>query len=402
MSSQEEFIQHQQMLHQQQSELLQNFQSNLQSATPNGEALLSNLENILNVIEARTTSIASHLHQANHLTSISAAVNQVQTQNQESIAQQTNMITTMQNLVKNLINVAPAQPAANPGRAPVPHPFTPAFNGDAKVLSFRAFKAKLNGVFQRFTASFQSDEQCVTYAMACMGGPPLEYFAPVYNGDVEDVDQVLENYEAFMDTLESAYGDKLSVQEAEVKIRFLHQRGTMQDYLAEFSTLQSQVRWNQAALVAQFKFGLSEPVRGLLQSQWHSLNTLKLVSEAATTAYQNLRLTNRRAPNSTPWPRNQNQPQRIQFLNAAARANPTSNQSRPGSSDMELGAMKGPLTAREKERRRKEKLCLYCGEPGHFTDRCPAKRPGLGLAMINDQAVDYTCEYDTESGKDSA
>jgi hypothetical protein len=80
MSSQEEFVQYKQMLHQQKSELLHNFQTNFQSAIPNGEALMSKLEDILNVMEALTTSIANHIHEANHLTSISFAVNQVQAQ----------------------------------------------------------------------------------------------------------------------------------------------------------------------------------------------------------------------------------------------------------------------------------------------------------------------------------
>jgi hypothetical protein len=140
-----------------------------------------------------------------------------------------------------IVNATQHPPAANPGRAPVPHPFTPAFNGDAKVLSFQAFNAKLNGVFQRFPTSFQNDKLCITYAMACMGGPPLEHFAPLYNGDVEDNDGLLGNYVDFMEALESVYGDKLSIQVAEDKLRFLRQRGTMQEYLSEFTTLQSQV-----------------------------------------------------------------------------------------------------------------------------------------------------------------
>ena len=34
---------------------------------------------------------------------------------------------------------------------------------------------------------------------------------------------------------------------------------------------------------------------------------------------------------------------------------------------------KGPLTAEEKARRRREGLCSYCGVKGHFADSCPNK-----------------------------
>ncbi|KAG0195314.1 hypothetical protein BGX31_006432, partial [Mortierella sp. GBA43] len=99
----------------------------------------------MSVIEARTSSIASHLHQADQLTGLSTAVHLVQSQTQEAIAQQTNIVASMQSMVQGLVAATQASPAAVPGRAPVPHPFTPAFNGDAKNLSFRAYKAKLNG-----------------------------------------------------------------------------------------------------------------------------------------------------------------------------------------------------------------------------------------------------------------
>ncbi|KAF9398338.1 hypothetical protein BGZ76_008155, partial [Entomortierella beljakovae] len=45
-------------------------------------------------------------------------------------------------------------------RPHVPNPFTPAFTGDARILSFRAYKAKLNGVIQRFENAFETDCQC--------------------------------------------------------------------------------------------------------------------------------------------------------------------------------------------------------------------------------------------------
>ncbi len=54
-----------------------------------------------------------------------------------------------------------------------------------------------------------------------------------------------------------------------------------------------------------------------------------------------------------------------------------------GPTPMEVDAItrRGPLPQAEKDRRRKEGLCLYCGEPGHHSLGCPNKRP-LGSRSI--------------------
>ena len=378
MSSQDEFVQQQQMLHQQQSNLLNNMHQHVNNPNADPAEVLTTLHNILNVMDARSNSLSAHYSQASRLSSLSDAVNIVQAQNQESFNQQTAMISSMQEVVQRLCEQAnvPTDHSTNgPKRVHVPHPFTPAFNGDAKVLSFRAFKAKLSVVFQRFASAFETDVQCVNYALSCMTGPPLEHFAPMFNGEVEDVEGLFENYEAFMEAIDAAYGDRLSIQEAEDKIRFLRQKGTMQEYVSEFATLQSRVRWNVPALVSQFKFGLSEPVRALLQNQWHSLTTMKEVIEAATTAYQNLRVGGFRRPvnGQHPWQRPNQFNKTPQ--NHSPRTSPPAAAATPGPNDMELGAIRGPLTDQEKERRRKERLCMYCGKANHFAASCPNKRP---------------------------
>ncbi len=53
----------------------------------------------------------------------------------------------------------------------------------------------------------------------------------------------------------------------------------------------------------------------------------------------------------------------------------------PGVVPMEINSIRrGPLTTQEKERRRNERLCLYCGQPDHFVTSCPNK-PSPELAL---------------------
>ena len=43
---------------------------------------------------------------------------------------------------------------------------------------------------------------------------------------------------------------------------------------------------------------------------------------------------------------------------------------------MDVGQVRGPLTSEEKQRRRAQGLCLYCGKAGHLVRDCqaPGKR----------------------------
>ena len=49
---------------------------------------------------------------------------------------------------------------------------------------------------------------------------------------------------------------------------------------------------------------------------------------------------------------------------------------------MDLDAMRTRrLSNEEKQRRREQSLCLYCGGPGHIAVNCPAKK-GAQLATV--------------------
>jgi len=65
---------------------------------------------------------------------------------------------------------------------------------------------------------------------------------------------------------------------------------------------------------------------------------------------------------------------------------PTTNTPTTDPNAMDLSAAgfrRGQLTAEERQRRRDNNLCMYCGKPGHWTPRCPSRPPNSHGPVTN-------------------
>ncbi len=158
----------------------------------------------------------------------------------------------------------------------------------------------------------------------------------------------------------------------------------MNEYISKFRTLSARSGWNEPALLARFKEGLSDDVKTLLTAQLHDLTSLRSAQSAATTAYQNCQARNRfqkgssRTQVSFPnWPRRHTPS--TTTVNA-----PAASTSGPGSMDLDSVKVKH-ITAEEKQRRREKNLCLYCGGANHFAGDCPAKKARLAAVTLDSE-----------------
>ncbi|KAF9307670.1 hypothetical protein BG003_000384, partial [Podila horticola] len=166
-------------------------------------------------------------------------------------------------------------------------PMTPKYKGDDGDMSFAEFKSKLTTSFARFPDSLHTDEEKVNYALQSMEGPPAVYFAPYVNGEAEDLEGFLASFPTFLATMDAMYGDQHYVDEVNHKLARIRQTGPMSEYISKFRTLAARSGWNEPALLARFKEGISDDVKSLLTAQLHTLTTLREAQAAATTAYQN-------------------------------------------------------------------------------------------------------------------
>ena len=271
-------------------------------------------------------------------------------------------------------------------RPHVPMPLTPKYKGDDGDMSFAEFKSKLTTSFARFSDSLHTDQEKINYALQSMEGPPAVYFAPYVNGEAEDLDGFLVSFPTFLATMDSMYGDQHHADEVNHKLARIRQTGPMSEYISKFRTLSARSGWNEPALLARFKEGLSDDVKSLLTAQLHALTSLRDAQAAATTAYQNhqarartQRATSRTQVSFPNWPRRNHAP--ASTSSAAAPA-----PSAPSAGPMDLDHMRVKhITAEEKQRRREKNLCLYCGGNNHFAGECPVKKARLAAVTIDSE-----------------
>jgi len=267
-------------------------------------------------------------------------------------------------------------------RSQIPLPLSPKFKGDETELSFDEFQAKLSSVFARFP-SVSTNEEKVIFAFQSMEGAPSRLLAPLFNLVIPDTDGLLSDYKKFMLYLHSTFGDQLSADEASRKLQRLRQTGPMVDYITQFRILSSRVNWNENALRDRFKDGLSTDIKNLLVSQWHTFSTLRDIQNAATSAYQNWLSAYRarqRPIQQQQYVQHQQQrrPQPSTSTSTAATATE--------SSAMDVDSVRvRRLPPQEKQRRRDNHLCLYCGGADHFANLCPKKvQQVAGVSFLED------------------
>ncbi|CAG8780078.1 2024_t:CDS:2 [Cetraspora pellucida] len=184
--------------------------------------------------------------------------------------------------------------------------------------------------------------------------------------------QLLEDFEALIKEFEATFGDVDKSRTAANKIRKLTQ-GTRpaSSYASEFRQIASDLDWSEAALIDRFRTGLKNDVKDLLLTLEDPTSLNDAISKAVRC---NNRLFERRQERSRDpiWGKGLNQA--------------PSNHMNPLTEPMQIDTLRyKPLLDEEKNRRRANRLCLYCGEQGHIAKGCSNKsnpRPKIGAIVV--------------------
>ena len=223
------------------------------------------------------------------------------------------------------------------------------FAGDRRF--FKGFLAKMNLVFMLQPEKFSEDPVKVAYIISRLYGSAMNWAATL----IENVDPCLDDYEAFISKFKATFGNYDSTFIANQKLRTIKQRrlGDVRSYILEFNKYADDSSWNEAAKMDAFLAGLNDNIATRILEMFPGPQSLFSLQTIASRI--DLRLSTH---------------------NQYFKSNNSSNHSfgrHTNSFQFASNKSNETITREEKERRRKEHLCFYCGSKNHQVNNCPLK-----------------------------
>jgi hypothetical protein len=284
-----------------------------------------------------------------------------------------------------------AASTAKPGRVKEPDPF----NG-REPKKLKTFILQCRIYFRGSSESFQDDARRVTFAISYLRDVALEWFEPGLSGLTEEPPEWLEDWDAFVDELQTNFGpyDESGDVENELVNLRMKDNHRITEYLVRFNSLAVRCSWGEAALRHRFYEGLPSRLKddvsrgsgkpkdlgGMrLKAQNADARYWERVQERSREGTSNQKTNNSKTPanpsSSSSGNNSNNNQQKTQSNKKNSR--PSGSEKTPASSKPELAGKldsKGKLTAKERQYRIDNNLCLFCGEKGHRVGDCNAAK----------------------------
>ena len=258
----------------------------------------------------------------------------------------------------------PQHPAITPREPNVQHPER--YSGDAG--SCRGFLSQCSLVFTLQPSAFTTDGSMVAYIMTLLSGRALAWA----NALLEKQSPLCSDFAMFTQEMRRVFDCPVRGRDAATRLLYLRQgRNSVANYAIDFRVLAAESDWTEAALVPTFLHGLSDEVKDELVSRELSEGLDSLITLAIQ--IDNRIREHRRARQLTRGPASAERSRTGPNAPDSSRMVPTSPETAEPAAEesMQLGRTK--LSLRERERRIAERLCMYCGKPGHFRVSCPER-----------------------------
>jgi hypothetical protein len=281
------------------------------------------------------------------------------------------------------VSLAPSKFPSSMFKIREPEPFS------GKASACNAFFSQLALTYAANEERFDEDEKKILFAISHLTGTAFAYMEPYLsklNLPSHCRPSVLINFNSFKDAIINAFGDSNPVVNAEASLRNLKQTGSASVYATEFRRLSMLVSWNDSALRSQYQLNLKDMVQDELARR-ESVDSLdNLITQSIDI---DNRLYHRYRQRKQTTPNNQQKSSRPYHQNSASTSGTKSgnvNSSSSGAQPMDLSIMSTtkhqPLSNAQKQYRRDNNLCLYCGEKGHFNNKCPKKSSNAALNSV--------------------
>lgn len=294
------------------------------------------------------------------------------------------------NQLESQLHSATAQPSFQPTY--MSHGIEPKISGPAPFSGRKEealeFLLKCDMVFNVQARTYAANQSKIAYVTNLLKDEAYRWIMPYLAANAEDQPYWLKDWNGFKEEFKKVFGDTEIGETARHKLKHLRQTGPATSYATEFRRHAAYLHYSDEALRHLFFDGLKEDVKDKLLTPNACESYEDLIDLAIK--WDNLLFQRRRnASSSRPA-------QRIDNLFAKSRPvvnnfRPTYNnsQSAPAQSThtpMEIDAVRprfAPLSQKEKDHRRANNLCLYCGKSGHVANNCNARVNPSSKPRIN-------------------
>lgn len=275
------------------------------------------------------------------------------------------LATTVYGLQDKLNRLELAAESKSPTPAKEPRLSDPDFfNGNRSHTSTYLTQVKM--VISGNPSRFPTEKSKILYAASYLRGAAFSWIQPHLDSITSPL---ILSFENFAQGITNQFGQKDDKSTAERDIYSLRQTGSVSSYATDFTRISSRLSWNDAAYMSQFYRNLKPAIKDEMMTFDKPVNLEALISLA-------LRIDNRL------YERKVERQSESRFYDPTPRTHDTYDNTNYSDDSnyhpMEIGALKtayrGKVSFEERERRRNQNLCAYCGSSDHVIDKC-SKRP---------------------------
>ena len=331
---------------------------------------------------------------------------------------------SVDNLVSALRSFGKSSKSETIGKIREPEPFT---GKDPKKLKTFLMQCRL---YFRGSSEFDDDTKKVIFAVSYLRDVAQEWFEPGLSGLTDTYPDWLDNWDAFVDELQTNFGPFDESADVEHDLTNLRMKDTQRisDYLVRFNSLAVRCPWGESALRYRFYEGLPARLKDEICKGDGKPNTLVELRKKA----QNIDArywervqersreqaqrppTTQKTPSSTtssttPQSSSKPAPSGSGSTSQASGSKPGKPKEAPKSQSTKpdlSGKLdsRGKLNQQERQRRIDNDLCMYCGKKGHKINECILRQNAVKARASSTTASTSTSASTSTpaQGKDSA
>lgn len=256
------------------------------------------------------------------------------------------------------------------------------FKGD-NPSALPSFLVQLSMYFDSRPRQFLYDQSKILFAALLFQDAAARWWTAEYRKPPADRAAWTIDYQAFTAELERVFGRADAQADAQRKLSSLKQDRSASEYYTRFLQYASESEFNEVAQMYHFRHGLKTEIKTALAASLNQYTSLSELANAAILIDNHLyedRRDRRSAPIAGPITGNRTSTSllsrtRPQFAPRMTRPTTTTPIVRPATRfpSTAPSVPRGPLTDTEKQRRRNNNLCMYCGGSNHIAATCPNK-----------------------------